>query len=611
MGLVRLDVTSTPLMEAKSFGEVGPYEELSGEAFFRADPFNEMNVGVTDLELAPRGADGCVAFSADLRILKPVKVGNRGIFLEVVNRGGSIFERMTEPGAMGPNTRLSAGWLLQRGFTVVSCGWQHDVGRGGGRFGLTAPHALVDGKPITGNVTTAKQIDAPTTVMGPFDGSAPEFGYPAVDLDERDAVLTVADEPKGSYEEIPRDCWRFVDATQIALEGGFQLGKTYELTYTAIGAPITGIGFLALRDLVSHLRFHPERAEQFDFAIAMGASQTGRLLRQMVYGGFCEDEQGRLVIDGVLAIAAGARMTEANWRFGQPSAQGPKSAVFPFTDATQTDKNGNTDGLMKKATERGKVPKVFHLNTSSEYCSSAAISHISAALSHLRTDGKADVEIPPNVRMYHCASTQHAASPLPLGPSDVPTGLGVYQPNTIDYKPFVRAAIDNLCAWVTRGVEPPANLYPRLDNGTLVGQETVRQRLPGLSLPTSSGVPDLLPAIDADGNEVSGVRHPDVSVPLATYLGWNPRHSRTGGANLLVRATGSTIPFAATRQQRLERNDPRPSIEERYANRDGYLDQIRAAAAALVEKRYLLKEDAAGILEASARRYDEFSCLED
>jgi hypothetical protein len=434
-----------------------------------------------------------------------------------------------------------------------------------------------------------------------------------LDVDERDAKLTVADEPNAPREEISRNSWRFVDRNLIELEGGFQLGKTYELTYTAIGAPITGVGFLALRDLVSYLRFSPEWQNQFDFAIAMGASQTGRLLRQMVHGGFCEDEQGRLVIDGVLSIAAGARMTEANWRFGQPSAQGPKSAVFPFTDATQTDQVGHTDGLLKKALERGKVPKIIHLNTSSEYCSSAAISHISAALSHLRTDGKADVGIPQNVRMYHCAGTQHAASPLPLGPSDMPTGLGVYYPNTIDYKPFVRAAIDNLSAWVTRGVDPPASLYPRINDATLVGRDLVRQcmpALPGPGLPTSSSVPDLLPAVDADGNEVSGIRHPDVSVPLATYLGWNPRHPRTGGANLLVRATGSTIPFAATRQQRLERNDPRPSIEERFVSRDAYLERIREAAAALVGQRYLLTEDTAGIVEASARRYDEFTCLD-
>src|SRR5207245_7073033 len=78
----------------------------------------------------------------------------------------------------------------------------------------------------------------------------------------------------------------------------------------------------------------------------------------MVHLGMCEDEGGHLVLDGVLAIAAGARMTEANWRFGQPSAQGPKSAVFPFTDATQVDPvSGQTDGLLRRALQRGKVPR--------------------------------------------------------------------------------------------------------------------------------------------------------------------------------------------------------------------------------------------------------------
>jgi len=167
IGVVRLELTSTPLLGGKSLGDVGAYEELSGQAFFAVDPAKTMNQGVADLALAPRGADGCVACSADLRVLRPAEngLGNRGIFLEVVNRGASIFERMTEPGAMGPNTRLSAGWLLERGYTVVSCGWQHDVARRGGRFGLTAPEALENGKQITGTDRTATQVDAPATVM--------------------------------------------------------------------------------------------------------------------------------------------------------------------------------------------------------------------------------------------------------------------------------------------------------------------------------------------------------------------------------------------------------------------------------------------------------------
>jgi alpha/beta hydrolase family protein len=616
MGAVRLEMASKPLLGGRAFGAVGAYEELTGAAFFAVDPLHPLNRAVTDLELAPRGADGCVEFSADVRILRPVdgRRGNGGIFLDVVNRGSSIFVRMTEPGPMGPGTQLSAGWLLQRGYTVVSCGWQHDVPRGGGRFGLTAPSALIGGRPLTGRVTTAKQIDTPATVMGPFDGSAPESSYPPLDTGQRDATLTVRDDPSGPAELIPRERWRFVDPHSIAVAEGFELGKTYELSYSAVGAPITGIGFLALRDLVAYLRRAPEWVGQIDFALAMGASQTGRLLRQMLHQGFCADEQGQLVLDGILAIAAGARMTEANWRFGQPSAQGPKSAVFPFTDATQTDPvSGQTDGLLRRALQRGTVPRVIHLNTSSEYCSSAAITHVSAALSHLTADGQADVDVPANVRIYHCASTQHAASPLPLGPSDVPTGRGVYFPNTIDYKPFVRAAVDNLYAWVVQGTEPPPSQYPRIDEGTLVDGEVVRGRLPGLpgpGLPRRARLPDLLPAVNADGNEVAGLRHPDLVVPLATYTGWNPRHPQTGGAHLLARATGSTIPFPRTREERTARDDPRPSIAERYASRDVYLERVRSAAMQLVEQRYLSVSEVDDIVEASKQRYEEFMRLE-
>lgn len=640
MSVVRLDVTSRPVDGGRAFGDVGAYEELSGEAWFAVDPLATANAVVVDLELAPRGSDGCVTYSADVRILRPVddRRGNRGIFLDVVNRGSSIAARMLEPGPMGPDTQLTEGFLLQRGYTVVSCGWQHDVPRGGGRFGLTAPPAIVDGKPLIGRVTTAKQIDQPATVLGPFDGSAPECGYPALDVAELGATLTVRDDPSGPGQVIPRERWKFVDAHHVSCADGFALGKTYELSYTAVGAPVTGAGFLALRDLLSFLRCAPASAgnpcaNQIDFALAMGGSQTGRLLRQMLHLGLCEDEQGRLVLEGILAIAAGARMTEANWRFGQPSAQGPRSAVFPFTDAVQTDPvTGQADGLVRRALARGNVPRVMHINTSSEYCSSAAITHVSAALSHLTADGKTDVQLPPEVRMYHVAGTQHAPSPLPLNAHE---GLGAFYANTIDYKPFVRAAVDTLYAWVRLGTEPPPSRHPRLDDGTLVTRDVVREllpRLPGPGLPTrefqaqrcaasgfdartasgdpgASFAPDLVPRIDADGNEVAGLRLPDVSVPLATYTGWNPRRPETGGAHLLVRASGSTIPFARTQQERLAGGDPRPSIEERYASRELFLEGVRSAALALVDERYLLGADVDALVEASAQRYDELMRL--
>ncbi|HEX8968690.1 MAG TPA: alpha/beta hydrolase domain-containing protein [Chloroflexota bacterium] len=582
MALTRLDLARRPLLDGRPFGEAGAYEELTGEAEFAADPRHPLNSVIADLSLAPRDAQGCVRFDADVRILRPVKplAGPRGLFLDVVNRGTSIFSRMLEPGPMGPSTAISEGFLLRRGFTIVSCGWQHDMPRGQGRFGLTAPLAVCAGQALTGEVTTTRQIDLATDTLLLDSDYRP--------LDPTAGTLTERDDPGGPGRLIARERWRFVaDPWRVHSLDGFVPGKTYDFTYTAEGAPVTGIGLLGLRDLVSHLR----QTDGLDFAIALGASQTGRLLRQMVHLGLCEGEDGRLVLDGVLAIAAGARMTEANWRFGQPSAQGAKSAVFPYTDAIQMEpRTGQTDGLMRRALERGRLPRVMHLNTSSEYCSSAAITHISAALAHITADGQADVDVPDNVRIYHCASTQHAPSPLPLGTGDVPTGRGVYYPNTIDYKPFVRAAVDRLSAWVTRGVDPPPSRYPRLGDGSL-GR-------------------DLRPAVDADGNEIGGVRHPDVSVPLATYSGSNPRHPSTGGAHLLVRATGATIPFARTAGERAARRDTRLSIAERYPSREVFLERIGGAATALVVEGYLLADDVEPLVGASARRWDEFMGLD-
>jgi Alpha/beta hydrolase domain len=467
MNRVSLSLRASAFLEGCGFGDVGAYEELRGEASFAFDPHQPSSAMITDLERVPRDGDGLVHAAADLRILRPsdARRSNRGIFLDVPNRGNSIFERMTEPDPFGPSTRVTHGWLLRRGFTIVTCGWQHDVPRGGDLFGLTAPVALTE------------------------DGSR---------------------------------------------------------------TPVTGIGFIALRDLVSLLRFEWER--EFDFALAMGASQTGRFLRQFVDLGCAWDEDQRMVVDGVLAIAGGARYTEANWRFGQPGEQGSRSLERQVGRQIEP------------------MPRVIELNTSSEYCSSAAVEHVSAARAHVTPDGTADAPLPEHMRWYLMASTQHGPAHLPL------TALpdATYYPNTVDYRCFVRAAIDNLQAWVRDGVEPPPSRYPRFADRTLEVREG-----------------NLQSTVDADGNEIAGLRHPDVSVPLAMYTGWNP-----GANGKYLRSTGATIPFSRGR------------IEERYGDRATYLTQVRQAAEELVGQRWLLADEIENIVADSAARWEQFARLE-
>ena len=139
----------------------------------------------------------------------------------------------------------------------------------------------------------------------------------------------------------------------------------------------------------------------------------------------------------------------------------------------------------------------------------------------------------------------------------------------------MRACVDNLTAWVTDGVAPPPSCYPRLSDGTLDSR--------------------LWPTVDAEGHEIAGLRHPDVSVPLATYLGWNPRHPSIGAPHRLLRGTGSTIPYSPDK------------ILARYPTREAFLTEIRAAADALAAQRYLLASDIPAIMVASTARWDAFA----
>jgi Alpha/beta hydrolase domain len=105
----------------------------------------------------------------------------------------------------------------------------------------------------------------------------------------------------------------------------------------------------------------------------------------------------------------------------------------------------------------------------------------------------------------------------------------------------------------------------------------------------------LVPQVDADGNDIGGVRSLHVRVPLGTYTGWNlGRKDRFEDGFCSLQ--GSFIPFAPTRQERLEAKDPRPSIEERYPSKEAYVAQVKQAAAELVAQRLLLPADSARLI---------------
>jgi hypothetical protein len=657
MPVTRFDVRlRRPLAGGISFrgadGEVGPYEELKGRLHLVIDPLHQANRRITDVELAPRTATGLVQWSTDVSILLPIERARSSgqVLLDVVNRGNTVavpnFNRATRPvfapGAdPDPPVDVGDGFLMKRGWVVISCGWQGDVPEVPGLLRMQTPEARdAQGRPLRGLVHSQLQAAAPVASFLLSDrGHIP---YPAHDLDDPDAVLTVRDQPDGPASGVPRDRWRFArvaggrvlpDATHVLLEGGFEPGRLYQITYTAVGAPVLGLSMAALRDSASWLK-HGTAAEgnpapgRLYWAYAYGRSQTGRLLRTLIYEDLNLDEQGREALDGIIANVAGGMRGEFNQRFGQNSKDrnNMMAHLFPFTDQPATDRDtGVKDALHARLDARGSRLRVFYTNTSAEYHRG------DASLIHTDPDGQHDIAHGPQVRVYHFAGTEHGLGLWPPtdtqpAPAD-PTGAVEHSRHlrgVVDYSPLLRVCLARLDRWVVEGVEPPPSRHPRLSDGTAVPLErldAVFARIPAASYPRHHARPrrldwttvppragrafgSLVSAVDEDGNEIAGIALPEVAVPLATHAGWNLRHPDLGGADQLLVFAGSTIPFAGTRAERQASGDPRLSVEERYRSRAHYLGRVREAARALARAGYLLEDDVELSVAAAARLWD-------
>jgi hypothetical protein len=314
------------------------------------------------------------------------------------------------------------------------------------------------------------------------------------------------------------------------------------------------------------------------------------------------------VFEGLIPLVVGSGRGEMNQRFGQPSTPARPSAgrSFPFHDTLQTDPDlGRTDGLLTRLDAADKTPKILLTNTSAEYWSGHA------SLIHTTMDGTADLEPSDNVRIYHYAGTQHGPGQLNLFDVDVREGpKGQQLDNSVDYRPLMRAALKNVERWVSEGTAPPPSRHSRLDDGTAVPApqlEATFRPIPGVNFPevlkhvyrvgfgpdahhglvqpapaVGEPYPNFVPAVDSDGNEIEGIRLPDLTVPLATYAGWNLRHPDSGAPGQIMPQIGSTIPFPDTRADREASGDPRPSIGERYGSKEEFLAKVKQKGEDLV-----------------------------
>lgn len=612
--VVGVTITSrTVVAGGQSFGATGSYEKLIGQIEFALDPNDPHNKSIVDLQYAPRAADGRVHFVSDLYVLRPVvaKQGNGVLLFEVSNRGGkgllSLFNgapAATDP--MNP-ADFGDGYLMREGYTLVWVGWEFDVAPG--RIAINAPLVTNTTAPMPPPLRVQFTLNQPQTEAILTDAPL----YPPVDPNEPAATLTVRDRFWDTQTIITRDRWKFVtsaDAPRLTLDGGFEPGRIYEVTYRATGRRVAGVGLAAIRDAASAFLFRSDLPIAGRSAYVFGSSQSGRFLRDFLHDGFNVDERDRRVFHAVWPHIAGAAGGSFNEPFATPTALTAYLATkFPFTDLAQQDSAEIPDGLLNRYTP-DQLPKIFYTNTSVEYWGLGR----AAALTHISQGTLKDLELPDNVRIYLLAGTQHGASSFPPA---ITTGQQLGNPTP--QREVMRALLQGLDQWVRLRNPPPISSYPRISDNTLVPVNQFRfPALPGLRDPrTISGpgrvvngvvvpLPFFVPQVDTDGNEISGIRVPDLSVPLATTTGWNFRANAIGNPGEIIGLLGSYIPFAATRTEREAIKDPRPSVAERYLTREEYLQKIRAAAADLIKNRYLLQEDMEKVL-AQAKAHWEYA----
>jgi hypothetical protein len=299
---------------------------------------------------------------------------------------------------------------------------------------------------------------------------------------------------------------------------------------------------------------------------------------------------------------------------------------FPFSYARQSDPlTGRTQGVLDRCSADNTCPKIFHAATALEIWDGRQ------GLGLTDPMGTKDVADPPNVRSFIMASTQHGPANLPL-PVKAPFGVCMQQGNPTPHVWTMRALLNAFTLWVRDDRAPPASIVPHIADGTFVAPDQVRfpdvpatsyggterpamrmllrnnplhvfDRGPQYNPADSSGIETiipprerpgsygvLVPQVDADGNDLAGVRPVNVQVPIGTYTGWNVFRDDLF-ADEACELTGSFVPFAATKAERVAAGDPRLSLEERYPTKAAYVRAVREATDRLITARMLLPED--------------------
>jgi len=641
--VTKIVITSrAPVFNGQSFGTAGQFEKIKGIASGEIDPKDPRNALITDIQFAPKNAGGRVEYRTNFTIVKPVDMTKSSgvLFYNIVNRGGhggpAEFHVGGDPGD---------GFLYKLGEAILWSGWQGDIPLstdGSDREGIEVPVAGGITSPVWDRITAAS---GNTQSLPGAVGRAPL----SLDTGEAKVISEVSETPEGvksGVVTIPASDWAFADCrtapfpgtpdpTRLCLKNSFNPALLYEVVYTAKDPFVLGVGMAAMRDVISFFRY----TEKDDagivnplfgtvpHVIAMGNSQSGRFAKSFLNLGFNEDENGKIVWDGLNARIAGM-LGGFNVRFAKPgdmaemydpSADGP----LWWDDYTDQVRDHPAWGLLHRCRATNTCPKITETYGGPEFWYSRGTVGIAG------TTGKEDLPLPDNIRRYYHPGTPHGG-----GRGGFALGAASTDPNSLATNPNPEKETDRalyvaLVDWVVRNAPPPPSVYPRVSNGTLVPANSAAMGWPNIpNAPKPDGVVNpvldydygpefryndesgvitnvppaikrviltLVPKVDADGNEMGGAASLLQRVPLGTYTSWAPIPSGPLKGREKSLAAGY-IPFAKTKAERLASGDPRLSIEERYPTAASYYATAVKQANALVQQRMLLPEDAVRLL---------------
>jgi hypothetical protein len=636
---IQITAKESPTFGGYSWPGVGQYEKIVGKAFGELDPNDPKNAAIVDLQLAPRNAAGKVEYSFDFYILKPIDLtkGNHKMLYEPPNRGRKTIAALNrgvggeDPGSVKDASLLANSFLMPQGYSIVFSGWDFSAGTSTAGFNTTIT------LPVARN-PNGSLITGPSYEYIVNGGASYALTYPAATLDQSKATLTHRVHLNDKPERVPADGWQYnPEGTAIELlpaGARFVQNDIYEFSYTAKDPTVNGVGFAAVRDWNAWLRYEVKDDSGVANPLAGDitriytevSSQPGRFLNDFRYLGFNQAENGKQVFDGMMQWIAAGDGISINYRWSQPGRTERNrqdhlyaEGRFPFANVTTTDPiTGKTDSRYARCAVTHTCPFAMEIFSANEYWVKAA--------SLMTTDptGKEDLPDSPFTRIYFMSSMQHGTG------NGASKGACQQLQNPLDSQAVQRALFTAMDKWITAGTPPPPSQNPKLSDGTLVKPDqasTGFPRIPGVTytgfkttrylltygpsfyvtgIPTNNPpiftppyqdnpangpiYPSFVPKTDADGNDVAGIRLPEVQVPLATYTGWALRAAPQNDDG--CEGSGQFIPFPKTKADRLANIDPRLSIEERYSDIETYSSKLHSAIDSLVKAGYLLPFDA-------------------